>query len=95
MKLFILFIIIYLLINPACGPNSGQYDVNIPDTEHTIRIINPIIEYCERLYPEVLYPIEVEREQGITDCMKLCQESGDCQIDLPNADQQINLPVGF
>lgn len=82
----------------ACGPTSGQYDVNVRDSEHTIHVVNPIIEYCERLYPEVLFPIEVEREQGIVECMKLCQESGDCEVSLPdsfNGEPITTLPVSF
>lgn len=67
----------------ACGPKSGQYDVNVSDSEHVIRVENPIIEFCERLHPPVLYPNDIERETLTVACMKLCSESGQCQVILP------------
>jgi len=51
-------------------------------TDSTVRVINPIIEFCERLYPVTLYPDTTAREPGITDCMQLCQDSGDCAVDV-------------
>jgi hypothetical protein len=74
-------IVILALVLTGCGSDhsiSGGAKIDIDE----IRIVNPIIEFCERLHPAVLYPNDVQRETLITDCMRLCQDSGECAVDL-------------
>lgn len=59
---------------------DGESRIRIDD----VHVVNPVIEFCERLYPEVLYPNEIEREIGITECMKLCSEGSQCSVDIPD-----------
>jgi hypothetical protein len=73
--------LITFLILTSCGTEhtiNGGAKITIDD----IHIINPIIEFCERLHPEVLYPNELQREALITECMKLCSDSGECTVDI-------------
>jgi len=79
-------LLIILLLLTGC---TGKIDVDVSDSQHTIHVDNPIIEFCERLYPEVLYPDEIERETYIVECMQLCQESGECQINFPTDEGNI------
>lgn len=68
----------------GCGTDheiGGEAFVRIDPIRNTISIVNPIIEFCERLYPEILYPNQYEREIEVTTCMRLCSESGSCTID--------------
>jgi len=68
-------IIILSFILIGCGG-----DININDTTHTIHIVNPVIEYCERLYPSMLYPSIFERETLITSCLEVCTGSDSCGL---------------
>lgn len=83
MKILILIII---LSNIAC---NGRMEVS--DSTHTVRAINPIIEYCERLYPEILYPDLKEQEIFIVDCLRVCSDTNSCTVDI----NQFNIPQGF
>ena len=80
------YLILLSLLLIGCGSDHSGH-IKIDSTTHTIILENPITEYCERLYPEVLHPDIIERETLITECMILCSESGDCVIDIPT-----NLP---
>lgn len=78
-------LILIALTLTACGSShelTGGAHIEIDSTTNTIHIINPIIEFCERLYPTILYPDALERERGITDCLRLCSEGGECTVDV-------------
>lgn len=77
-KLILLFVLLILI--SGCG---GSFDVNVRDSRHVIEVENPIIEYCERLYPEILYPNVIQREMNIVDCLQICQETESCTVDIP------------
>ena len=54
------------------------------EIKNIIHIDNPIIEFCERMYPVALYPNEVIRETNITECMRLCRDGGQCTFNPAN-----------
>lgn len=70
--------LLMLLFLVGCG-----MEVDVEDSDHTISVVNPIIEFCERLHPPILYPDEIERQEGIVSCMKICSTSSDCAITVP------------
>jgi hypothetical protein len=73
------------LVTMGCATDhdiGGEAFIRIDPIRNTISIVNPIVEFCERLYPEILYPNEYEREIEVTSCMKLCSESGACAVDV-------------
>lgn len=80
-------IMVTLLVLCSCGSShelTGGAHIEIDSTTNTIHIVNPIIEFCERLFPAVLYPDVVDRETRITECMRLCSESGQCTVEVPD-----------
>lgn len=82
-----LLLIMLLLVATACGSShtvGGSAVVDIKSGEYTIRVENPVIEFCERMHPEALYPDEIDRETRIIECMKLCSTSNACNIIIPD-----------
>lgn len=73
MRLILILITTFLL-----GCNTG---VNVSDSYHHIVIDNPIIEFCERLYPEVIYKDYIERELLIVECLSVCNSNDTCTVD--------------
>jgi len=75
------YLILILLISGCSVDHEVSDSVQtITDSTHTVVVVNPVIEYCERLYPEILNPDEFSRETLITECMIVCSEGG-CGID--------------
>lgn len=90
-----LVLLLVLVATTSCSSQNnigGEAHLIIDPLDNTIHVINPIIEFCERLYPDVLYPDVVEREENITDCMRLCSESGQCVVDIGSIDGLTTLP---
>ena len=76
----IILIIFLILIVSACGVDV---EVDTKSSEHTIKVVNPIIEFCERLHPEFRYSSYEEREIEIIDCLETCTISDACTINIP------------
>ena len=81
-----------LLLISILSISGCTSDVNVSDSYHHIVIDNPIIEFCERLYPDTLYPDPFEQDSLIVHCMSLCSDSNSCSVDL---DQLNLLEEGF
>ena len=63
--------------------SCGKSTVEVQSSTHRVEIENPLITFCERLHPSILYPDEFTRESEIMDCLEICSSSGSCSISLP------------
>jgi hypothetical protein len=87
------FLFITLISLLGCSNTiDGTAHLVVDSSTHTIEISNPIIQWCQTLYPEILYPNEVERQTNIVECMQICSESGQCSVEIPQLPQDTQLP---
>lgn len=103
LNLLIVFIgLLILILSMSCQSShtfsvKGSAKIIIDPVSGEIRNIvhidNPIIEFCERMYPTSIYPNEIIRETNITDCMRICQDSHQCVFnpaDFSGIETQLN-----
>lgn len=74
------YLLVVLLASFTVGCGVG---IDVSDSTHTIVVDNPIIAFCERLYPEIIYPDEYERETNIVACLEVCTAADNCTIEVP------------
>lgn len=71
---------ILLLLTGCYAHIPSKVTLEAEPIDGEVRFVNPIIEFCERLHPEILYPNEYIRESMIVQCMASCVESGNCGV---------------
>ena len=53
----------------GCG---SEHNVEVDDSEHLVKVVNPVVEFCEKLHPKILFPDEFERQTEIVECLEAC-----------------------